>query len=128
MAVGAAIRITSPDEVRIIEHAAAFAKQRDEACYVISVVPDAAYSYVNDRQAETVRRNVAAIAEQHAVPIVQEGDDVAKALIEVAPLFGIKTLFLQRGSARLLGRTIAERLLLLDPPFDVVVIGSDETT
>lgn len=124
MAVGAAIRLTSPDERRIIEHAAAFAKQRKEPCYVISVVPDAAYRYVDERQEAIVRYNVAQIAEFRAVPIVQEGDDVPKCLLAVARAFGIDTLFVQSGGSRRIGRSIAERLLLLEPPFDVVVIGS----
>jgi len=126
MATAAAIRITSPDEARVIDHAVRFAGQRDEACYVITIVPESSFRYVDDSQVPIVERNLEHIRERNAIPIVQEGDDVARSLIAVAPLFGIRTLFLQSGSSRLLGRTIAEQLLLLDPPFDVVVIGSDE--
>ena len=42
-----------------------------------------------------------------------------------AKSFGIGTLFLQGGSSHLLGLSIAEQILYLDPPFDVVVVGSE---
>ena len=122
MSVAAAIRITSPDEARVIEHAAEFARQQGETCYVISVIHD--YG-VDPADNDVVRRNLQLISENQAVPIMQEGDDVAPALIAAARWFDVRTLFLQSGTSRLLGRSIAEQLLYLDPPFDVVVVSSE---
>ena len=122
MSVAAAIRINSPDEARVIEHAAEFARQQGEPCYVISVLRS--YS-VEPEENDIVRRNLQIIADNQAVPIMQEGDAVAPALIAAAKWFDVRTLFLQSGTSRLLGRTIAEQLLYLDPPFDVVVVGSE---
>ena len=122
MTVAAAIRITSPDEARVIEHAADFARQQGETCYVISVIRD--YS-VGEEQNDIVRRNFQLISDAQAVPIMQEGDDIAPALIAAARWFGVRTLFLQSGTSRLLGRSIAEQLLYLNPPFDVVVVSSE---
>ena len=48
MTIAAAIRITSPNEVRVIEHAAAFARQHAEPCFVISVVPSLPYGSGDD--------------------------------------------------------------------------------
>ena len=125
MSVAAAIRITSPDEARVIRHAAEYAQQQGEACFVISVVPLLTYGTLDDGLAEIVARNLQLIQEAHAAPVMQEGDDIARTLLATARHFGVSTLFLQSGTSGLLGRTIAEQLLYLDPPFDVVVIGSE---
>lgn len=117
MTIAAAIRITSADEVRVIEHAAAFARQHSEQCFVISVVHSLPYGAVTAENEEIVRANVDAIMREKCAPVMQEGDDVAQTLLTVARGFGIRTLFLQSG-------TTVERLLTLHPPFDVVVVGN----
>jgi len=117
MTIAAAIRITSADEVRVIEHAAAFARQHAEPCFVISVVHSLPYGTVKTEDESIVRANVDAIMREKCSPVMQEGDDVAQTLLTVARGFGIRTLFLQSGST-------VERLLTLHPPFDVVVVGS----
>ncbi|HEX7192815.1 MAG TPA: hypothetical protein VF381_14700 [Thermoanaerobaculia bacterium] len=114
MTIAAAIRITSPDEVRVIEHAAAFARQHSEHCFVISVVPSLPYGNGDE---EIVRANVEAIMREKCAPLMQEGDDVAQTLLTVARGFGVRTLFIQSG-------TTVERLLTLHPPFDVVVVSN----
>jgi nucleotide-binding universal stress UspA family protein len=118
MSVGAAIRINSPDAERVILHAADFARQQGTPCYVISVVRELPHG-------ETVRRNLELIADSKSTPVIQEGDDIAKTLLAVARGFGVRTLFLKSGSSHGLGRSIAEQLLYLDPPFDVVIVGSE---
>jgi K+-sensing histidine kinase KdpD len=125
MSVGAAIRITSADEERVIRHAVEFAQQQGAACFVISVVDEMPYGSGADEQREIVSRNLELIGELQASPVMQEGDDVAKTLLAVARGFGIRTLFLQSGTSRLLGRSIAEQLIYLNPPFDVVVVSSE---
>lgn len=123
MSVAAAIRITSADEERVIEHAAAFAKQQQSAsCFIISIVPSLPYGAINDDEQANVARNLTLIMESQCAPVMQEGNDVAQTLLTVARGFGIHTLFLQNGTSR--GRSIAEQLLYLDPPFDVVVVGN----
>lgn len=123
MSVGAAIRMTSRDEERVIRHAAEFAQQEGTQCFVISVVPE--IGGTTDEERGIMERNLEVIAEANASPVMQEGDDVAKTLLAVACLFRIRTLFLQSGSTRRLGRSIAEQLLLLKPTFDVVVVSSE---
>jgi K+-sensing histidine kinase KdpD len=125
MSVAAAIRITSPDEKRVIEHAAAFAAQSGTLCFVITVVPELPYGTFTDEEQNVVERNLALIAANHAAPVMQEGHDIPQALLAAARGFGVRTLFVQSGESRLLGRSIAEQLLYLDPPFDVIVIGSE---
>ncbi len=117
MSIGAAIRITSPDETKVIEHAAAFAQQRSVPCFVISVVDQLPYGTVRDEERAVVRRNLELISEHRASPVMQEGNNVAQTLLAVARLFGVSVMFLQE--------KIAEQLLPLDPPFDVVVVGSE---
>jgi hypothetical protein len=117
MTIAAAIRITSPDEARVIEHAAAFAKHHDESCFVISVVASLPYGARNEDEQANVTQNLEAIMNAKCAPVMQEGDNVAQTLLTVARSFGIRTLFLQSG-------TIVEELLYLHPPFDVVVVGS----
>ena len=114
MTIAAAIRITSPDEERVIEHAAAFARQHSEPCFVISVVHSLPYGAGDE---EIVRTNLQTIMREKCAPVMQEGDDVPQTLLTVARGFGVRTLFLQSG-------TTVERLLTLHPPFDVVVVGS----
>jgi len=118
MSAGAAIRLDSPDEERIIRHAVEFARQQGSPCYVISIVPELPHG-------DVVQRNLELVTELHATPILQEGDDIAKTLLLVAQSFGVRTLFLGSGNAQGLVRSIAEQLLYLHPPFDVVVVGSE---
>ncbi len=125
MSVGAAIRITSPDEERVIRRAAEFAQQQRAPLFVISVVNALPYGPATEDDGDIVRRNLELISESKASPVMQEGDDVAATLLTVARAFGIRTLFLQSGNSRLLGRTIAEQLLYLEPPFDVIVVNSE---
>ena len=124
MSVAAAIRINSSDEARVVEHAAAFAQLQKMPCFVISVVRELPYGPFVEGEQETIRRNIALIEAWRATPIMQEGVDIAQTLITVARGFGIATLFVQNGRPRLLGRSIAEQLVYLNPPFDVVVVGS----
>ncbi len=125
MSVAAAIRITSPDEERVIRHAADFARQQGKHCFVISVVRTLPYGDVSEANRDIVLRNLQLIAGSNASPVMQEGNDVARTLCAIAKSFGIRTLFLQGGTSHLLGRSIAEQILYLDPPFDVVVVGSE---
>ena len=125
MSVGAAIRITSVNEERVIRHAVAFAAQQQVTCFVLSVVHKLPYGAATDEERDVVRRNLALIAELQASPVMQEGDDVVKTLRATAYGFGVQTLFLQSGTSRLLGRSIAEQLIYLDPPFDVVIVSSE---
>lgn len=125
MSVAAAIRITSADEERVIRHAVEFAQQQGVPCFVISVVNELPYGSAAGEQRDVVARNLELIGELQASPVMQEGDDVARTLLAIARGIGVRTLFLQSGIARLLGRSIAEQLLYLDPPFDVVVVSSE---
>ena len=124
MSVAAAIRINSSNETRVVDHATAFAQQQRLPCFVISVVPHLPYGPLVEEEEETVRRNLELIEVSYATPIMQEGDDIAQTLIDVARAFGIATLFVQSGRPRLLGRSIVEQLVYLNPPFDVVVVSS----
>lgn len=124
MSVGAAIRITSAGEERVIRHAADFARQQDVPCFVISVLTDVSHVMTEEDRGVALH-NLEVIASLRAAPVMQEGDDVAKALLSVARQFDVETLFLQSGTSRLLGRSIAEQLLYLDPPFDVVIVSSE---
>ncbi len=125
MNVAAAIRINSPDEERVIRRAAEFAEQQHSACFVISVVPRLPYGTLDgDADVEAVRRNLELISQSKASPVMQEGNDIPRTLLTVACAFGVRTLFLQSGTSHLLGRSIAEQLLYLEPPFDVVVVNS----
>jgi K+-sensing histidine kinase KdpD len=94
MSVGAAIRIGSPDEERVILHAAEFARQQRMPCYVISVVRELPYGAMGDEESDAVRRNLELIAESKSTPVIQVGGDIAKSLIAVARGFGVRTLFL----------------------------------
>lgn len=127
MSVGAAIRIDSPDQARVIRHAAAFAAREQLPCFVIAVVDALPYGRDVVGSRDAIVGNLALIEQLQATPVMQEGDDDALTLLVTARGFGVKTLFLQSGTPGLLGRSIAERLLYLDPPFDVVVVRSDDT-
>lgn len=126
MTVAAAVRIDSPDEERVIRRAADFARKLGAPCYVISMVTALPYGEVTESGLEIVLRNLELIREEQASPVMHEGDDVAKTLLAVARNFGVTTLFLQRGGSRPLGRSIAELLLYLDPPFNVTIVASEE--
>jgi K+-sensing histidine kinase KdpD len=122
MSVGAAIRITSSGEERVIAHATAFAREFHEGCYIISIVPHLPYGATTDEETAAASRNLELIAAASATPLMQEGDDVPDALVAVARSFGITTLFLQSGAANGLDRSTAERLLYLRPSFDLIVL------
>lgn len=117
MSIAAAIRLTSEDEARVIEHAAAFARVRAVPCFVISVVGELPYGRCNDDERQIVRRNLDCIAACEASPVLQEGSDRAATLVSIARLFGVRILFVNRA--------IAEELLHRDPPFDIVAVASD---
>jgi len=125
MTVAAAIRITSADEDRVIKDAVDFARQQNMPCFVIAIVSKLPYGEVNEEHRDAVVRNLELIAELEASPVMKEGSDIATSLLAVAQGFGVRTMFLQSGTSRLLGRSIAEQLLYLNPPFDVVVVSSE---
>jgi len=118
MSIAAAIRIASAGQDRVIDHAAAFADRRGEACFVISIVDALPYGGFDDRERANVECNLARIHAANAAPVMQEGADVAQTLLTVGRSFGVGTLFLRSGR-------VAERLLHLHPPFDLVVVGSE---
>jgi K+-sensing histidine kinase KdpD len=124
MTIAAAIRITSPDEERVIEQAVAFARQNGEPCFVMSVVASLPYGAATEEEQQIIRRNLELIATWQASPVILEGDDAPEILIAGARTFGVRTLFVQSGTSRGLTRSMAERLLYLAPPFDVVIVGS----
>ncbi|MHB0971709.1 MAG: adenine nucleotide alpha hydrolase family protein [Thermoanaerobaculia bacterium] len=125
MTIAATIRIDSPDEERVIRRAAGFARKLGVPCYVISVVTALPYGDVTESGLEIVLRNLELIREEHASPVMHEGSDVAKSLLAVARTFGVTTMFVQKGNSRPPGRSIAEQLLYLDPPFNVTIIASE---
>ncbi|HUJ13534.1 MAG TPA: hypothetical protein VL284_07040 [Thermoanaerobaculia bacterium] len=120
MTIAAAVDITAPDQDALIAAAATFAHQRGERCFIISVVRSIEQAGQTSR--DTVQRNLALITARDAAPIVQEGDDVARTLRKIAEEFGVETLFVQNGKRRF-GRTIAEQLVRLKPPFEIVVVN-----
>src|ERR1043166_8946372 len=93
MTIAAAIRITSADEVRVIEHAAAFARQHSEPCFVISVVRSLPYGALTDEEERVVRMNVDTILREKCAPVMQEGVDVPHTLLTVAR--GIVSTFIR---------------------------------
>jgi K+-sensing histidine kinase KdpD len=122
MSVAVAVDITSPEAGSLIATASMAAQRRGQPCYVISVVSSLRDVDGVERN-EVVSRNLELIAARNASPILQEGTDVARTVTAAATLFGVDTLFVGNGRPRLLGRTIAEKILHLAPPFEVVVIG-----
>ena len=125
MSIAAAIRITSPNEERVIERAAEFAQQQNTTLYVISVVRELPHGAQTDEEREIVQHNLDLIAKQGASPVFQEGDDIPHALLVVARAFGVHTMFVQSGHTGPLGRSVAEQLLYLNPPFEIVIVGSE---
>ncbi len=122
MSVAAAVDITSPEAGPLIATAAMAARRRGQSCYVISVVPSLR-DVDGGKSNEVVRRNLELIAARDASPVLQEGTDVARSVMAAAALFGVDMLFVGNGRPRLLGRTVAEKILHLAPPFEVVVVG-----
>ena len=117
MSVAAAVRIDSPEAEHVVARAAEFARRDGRDCFVISVVPEAP-----DVSEQTIARNLKTIAEQNATIVMQESDEVAGAIISAARWFGVRTLFVSNGRHRFLRRTVAERLLALSPPFELIVL------
>jgi len=62
---------------------------------------------------------------RRATPVVQEADDVPRALISVARNFGVGTMFIGSARPRLIGRSVVEKLIRLSPPFEIVVVRPD---
>jgi K+-sensing histidine kinase KdpD len=125
VAVAAAVKIASPDQETVITAAALHAQQRGVPCFVISIVPSLPYGAIDDGARQRIERNLALITARNASPVMQEGDDVARCLRLVAEKFGVETLFIQNGRRRF-GRTLAEKLIHLKPPFHVVVVNREE--
>ncbi|MGZ4778067.1 MAG: hypothetical protein ACXV5L_02655 [Thermoanaerobaculia bacterium] len=121
MSIGAAVSITSANAGRIITAASLRAQERGEQCFVISVVRSTAAERTKEEQ-EIAGQNLDLIMARNASPIVQEADDIPRALISVARLFGIRTLFIGSSKRRLLHRSVAEKLVRLGPPFEIVVV------
>jgi K+-sensing histidine kinase KdpD len=115
--IAAAVDITAPDQDGLITAAATFAQQRGEPCFVISIVRK-----IGDGDPGIVERNLALITSRNASPVMQEGDDVARCLSEVASKFGVEMLFVRNGRRRF-GRSVAEELIHLKPEFQVVVVS-----
>jgi K+-sensing histidine kinase KdpD len=125
MSIGAAVSITSPSAGRIIAAASLRAQERGEQCFVISVVRSTAEELTKE-ELEVVANNLSLITSRNASPVVQEADDVPRALISAADIFGIRTLFIGSARRRRFGRSVAERLVRLGPPFEIVVVTRDE--
>jgi K+-sensing histidine kinase KdpD len=123
MTIAAAIQITSAGEERVIRHAVSFAAQAQLPCFVIAVVDELPYGRDAGDAREVVRSNLALIEELGATPVMQEGERVAETLLAVTTGFGVRTLFVQSGPTRGLGRTLADELLYRNPPFDVVIVS-----
>jgi K+-sensing histidine kinase KdpD len=122
MSIGAAISMTSPDAGRIIAAASLRAQERGEKCFAIIVL------HTGERMAhekEIVAENLALIMARNASPVVQESDDIPGALISAARQFGVRTLFVGSARPRILGRSVAEKLVRMAPPFDLVIVQRD---
>jgi K+-sensing histidine kinase KdpD len=122
MSIGAAISMTSPDGGRIIAAASLRAQERGEKCFAIIVL------HTGERMAqekEIVAENLALIMARNASPVVQESDDIPGALISAARQFGVRTLFVGSARPRILGRSVAEKLVRMAPPFDLVIVQRD---
>jgi hypothetical protein len=59
-------------------------------------------------------------------PVIQEGRDVAVALVSAARHFGVQLLILGGESPRFVKRSVAERVIRMGPPFAVMVMGGDD--
>ena len=119
MTVAAAVDITAPDQDALIAAAATFAQQRGEPCFMISIV-----RRIGEQDREIVERNLALITSRNASPVMQEGDNVARSLTVIAEKFGVGTLFIQN-SRRRFGRSVAEEVIHLKPPFQIVVVSRE---
>ena len=126
MSVAAAVRINSPDAMDVVVRAAEFAEKSGTTCYVISVVDELPHGSSVDRDETVVMRNLEVIARVHATPVMQEGAEVPAALVSAARWFGVRTLFVQNARPRLFRRSVVQRLIALDPPFEVVVIQTPD--
>ena len=126
MSIGAAISMTSPDAGRIIAAASLRAQERGEQCFAIIVLDSRAERTKEEK--EIVAENLALIMARNASPVVQESDDVPGALISAARQFGVRTLFIGSAKPRLLGRSVAEKLVRMAPPFDIVIVQRDGAT
>jgi K+-sensing histidine kinase KdpD len=122
MSVAAAVDITSPEAGPLIATASMAAQRRGEHCYVISIM--SSLRAVDGGESNVVvTRNLELIAARNASPVLQEGNDIARGVMAAAALFGVEMLFVGNGRPRLLGRTVAEKILHLAPHFEVVVVG-----
>lgn len=124
MSVAAALRITSREGFHVVKRAVNFAHEQRVPCFVISVVGELPYGTASEEERDVVDHNLEAIRSLDASPVMQEGDDVAGALFDAAQIFGVRTLFVDSGTRHLLSRTIPEQLIDMQPPFDIVVVGS----
>jgi K+-sensing histidine kinase KdpD len=123
MSIGAAISMTSADAGRIIAAASVRAQERGEKCFAI-IVLDSHGERTNEEK-EIVAENLALIMARNASPVVQESGDIPGALISAARQFGVRTLFIGSARPRILGRSVAEKLVRLAPPFDIVIVQRD---
>ena len=119
MTVAAAVDITAPGQEGLIAAAATFAHQRGEPCFMISIVHE-----IGESEREIVERNLTLITSRNASPVMQDGDNIARSLTAVAEKFGVGTLFIQNGRRRF-GRSLAEEVIHLKPPFQIVVVSRD---
>jgi K+-sensing histidine kinase KdpD len=119
MSVAAAVDITAPDQDALIATAATFAQQYGEPCFMISIVRK-----IREDEREIVEHNLTLITARNASPVMQDGDDVARSLTTLAEQFGVATLFIKNGNRRF-GRCLAEQLIHMKPPFQVVVLSAE---
>ena len=120
MTIAAAVDITATGQDSLIAAAAMIAQQRGEPCFVISIV-----RRIGDGDPAVIERNLSLITSRNASPVMQEGDNVPRALAAVAEKFGVGMLFVQNGRRRF-GRSVAEELIHLKPPFQVVVLTREQ--
>ena len=115
MSVAAAIRPGEPADDWILRRAGELASATGRPCYAIAIVD-------GSRDEDSLRDQLDRIAALGATPVIGEGADVPRSLADVARGFGIRTLLLGHGSRRVFRRSVAEALLRIAPPFDVVVL------
>jgi K+-sensing histidine kinase KdpD len=119
MSIGAAISMTSPDAGRIIAAASLRAQERGEKCFAIIVLHSREKT---TQEKEIVAENLGLIMARNASPVVQESNDIPGALVTAAKAFGVRTLFIGSARKRILGRSVAEKLVRLAPPFEIVIV------
>lgn len=118
MTIAAAVDILGEDQEVLIATAATFAQQRCDPCFMISVVGE-----ISEDQREVAERNLSLITARNAAPVIlQEQSDIAHTLATAAQTFGAGTLFVQHGRRRFGRRSLAEQIVHLRPPFQVVVV------